>query len=171
MQQMLRLMIAALVAIALAPLSGVAVAQGAVKQIPLNDKHIEGFINAQKDMAQVAEKMQGNSDKPDPKVQAELEAISKKHGFASFQEYDDVAANISMVMAGIDPQSRAFTEPKVAIQKEIDEVKGDTTIPEKEKKQMLEELAEALKSAQPIQHPANVELVKKYWEKIDAVLQ
>jgi hypothetical protein len=171
MQKMLRLMIAALAAIALAPLSGVAVAQGAVKQIPLNDKHIEGFINAQKDMAQVAEKMQGNSDKPDPKVQAELEAISKKHGFASFQEYDDVAANISMVMAGIDPQSRAFTEPKVAIQKEIDEVKGDTTIPEKEKKQMLEELAEALKSAQPIQHPANVELVKKYWEKIDAVLQ
>ena len=171
MQQMLRLMIAALVAIALVPLSGAAVAQGAVKQIPLNDKHIEGFINAQKDMAQVAEKMQGNSDKPDPKVQAELEAISKKHGFASFQEYDDVAANISMVMAGIDPQSRAFTEPKVAIQKEIDEVKGDTTIPEKEKKQMLEELAEALKSAQPIQHPANVELVKKYWEKIDAVLQ
>jgi hypothetical protein len=171
MQQMLRLMIAALVAIALAPLSGVAIAQGAVKQIPLNDKHIEGFINAQKDMAQVAEKMQGNSDKPDPKVQAELETISKKHGFASFQEYDDVAANISMVMAGIDPQSRAFTEPKVAIQKEIDEVKGDTTIPEKEKKQMLEELAEALKSAQPIQHPANVELVKKYWEKIDAVLQ
>ena len=171
MQQMLRLMIAALVAVALAPLSGVAVAQGAVKQIPLNDKHIEGFINAQKDMAQVAEKMQGNSDKPDPKVQAELETISKKHGFASFQEYDDVAANISMVMAGIDPQSRAFTEPKVAIQKEIDEVKGDTTIPEKEKKQMLEELAEALKSAQPIQHPANVELVKKYWEKIDAVLQ
>ena len=171
MQQMLRLMIAALVAVALAPLSGVAVAQGAVKQIPLNDKHIEGFINAQKDMAQVAEKMQGNSDKPDPKVQAELEAISKKHGFASFQEYDDVAANISMVMAGIDPQSRAFTEPKVAIQKEIDEVKGDTTIPEKEKKQMLEELAEALKTAQPIQHPENIELVKKYWEKIDAVLQ
>ena len=171
MQQMLRLMIAALVAVALAPLSGVAVAQGAVKQIPLNDKHVEGFINAQKDMAQVAEKMQGNSDKPDPKVQAELEAISKKHGFASFQEYDDVAANISMVMAGIDPQSRAFTEPKVAIQKEIDEVKGDTTIPEKEKKPMLEELAEALKSAQPIQHPANIELVKKYWEKIDAVLQ
>jgi len=171
MQQMLRLMIAALVAVALAPLSGVAVAQGAVKQIPLNDKHVEGFINAQKDMAQVAEKMQGNSDKPDPKVQAELEGISKKHGFASFQEYDDVAANISMVMAGIDPQSRAFTEPKVAIQKEIDEVKGDTTIPEKEKKQMLEELAEALKSAQPIQHPANIELVKKYWEKIDAVLQ
>ena len=172
MQHMLRLTIAALVAVAFAHFSGAALAQGStVKQIALTAKHIEGFIAAQKDMATVAEKMQGNSDKPDPKVQAELEAIAKKHGFASFTEYDDVAANISMVMAGIDPQSRAFTEPKVAIQKEIDEVKGDTTIPEKEKKQMLEELAEALKSAQPIQHPANVELVKKYWEKIDAVLQ
>jgi hypothetical protein len=171
MQQMFRLMVAALAAVALTHFSGVAAAQGSVKQIPLTAKHVEGFIAAQKDMASVAEKMQSNSDKPDPKVQAELEAISKKHGFASFAEYDDVAANISMVMAGIDPQSKAFTEPKVAIQKEIDEVKGDTTIPEKEKKQMLEELAEALKSAQPIQHPANVELVKQYWDKIDAVLQ
>jgi hypothetical protein len=171
MQQLLRLIGAALVAVAFMHVPGPALAQGAVKQIPLTAKHVEGFIAAQKDMATVAEKMQGNSDKPDPKVQAELESIAKKHGFASFAEYDDVAANISMVMAGIDPQSREFTEPKVAIQKEIDEVKGDTTIPEKEKKQMLEELAEALKTAQPIQHPENIELVKKYWEKIDAVLQ
>jgi hypothetical protein len=170
MQHVFRLTIAALVAVALTHFPGLAAAQG-VKQIPLTEKHVEGFIAAQKDMASVAEKMQSNSDKPDPKVQAELEAVAKKHGFASFAEYDDVAANISLVMAGIDPQSRAFTEPKVAIQKEIDEVKGDTSIPEKEKKQMLDELAEALKSAQPIQHPANVELVKKYWEKIDAVLQ
>jgi hypothetical protein len=171
MQQLLRLIGAALVAVAFMHVPGPALAQGAVKQIPLTAKHVEGFIAAQKDMATVAEKMQGNSDKPDPKVQAELESIAKKHGFASFAEYDDVAANISMVMAGIDPQSRAFTEPKVAIQKEIDEVKGDNSIPEKEKKQMLDELAEALKSAQPIQHPGNVELVKKNWEKIDAVLQ
>ncbi len=170
MQQMLRLMFAALAAVAL--LAGAATAQQSVKQIMLTDKHVEGFIAAQKDMSQIAEKMQGGpSDKPDPKVQAELESIAKKHGFASFAEYDDVAANISMVMAGIDPQSKAFTEPKVAIEKEIEEVKNDKSIPEKEKKQMLEELSEALKSAQPIAHPGNVELVKKYYDKIDAVLQ
>jgi len=172
MQHMLRLTIAALVAVAFAHFSDAALAQGStVKQIALTAKHIEGFIAAQKDMATVAEKMQGNSDKPDPKVQAELETIAKKHGFASFAEYDDVAANISMVMAGIDPQSKAFTEPKVAIQKEIEEVQGDKSIPEKEKKQMLDELNEALKSAQPIANPGNIELVKKYYDKIDAVLQ
>jgi hypothetical protein len=171
MQQMLRLMIAAIVAVALTHFSGGAAAQ-AVKQIKLTDQQIEGFINAQKDMSAVAEKMQGNAaDKPDPKVQAELESIAKKHGFGSFQEYDDVAANISMVMAGIDPQSKAFTEPKVAIQKEIEEVTNDKSIPEKEKKQMLDELNEALKSALPIANPGNIDLVKKYYEKIDAVLQ
>jgi hypothetical protein len=73
MQHMLRLTIAALVAVAFAHFSGAALAQGStVKQIALTAKHIEGFIAAQKDMATVAEKMQGNSDKPDPKVQAEL---------------------------------------------------------------------------------------------------
>ena len=143
-----------------------------IRQIRLVEKHLDGFIAAQKELAAVAEKMQGSaSDKPDPKLQAELEGIAKKHGFASFAEYDDVAANISMVMAGIDPQSRAFTEPRSAIQKEIDEVKNDKSIPDKEKKQMLDELGEALKSAQPMQYASNIELVKKYYDKIDAVLQ
>jgi hypothetical protein len=35
---------------------------------------------------------------------------------------------------------------------------------------MLEELNEALKSAQPIQFPSNIELVKKHYDKIDAAL-
>jgi len=171
MQHLFRAMIAGLAAIAFIHFSGYAEAQQ-VKQVKLTEKQVEGFIAAQKDMSAVADKMQGStSDKPDPKIQTELEAIAKKYGFKDFGEYDDVAANVSMVMAGIDPQSKAFTEPNVAIQKEIDEVKADKSIPDKEKKQMLEELAEALKMAQPVQHPGNVELVKKYFDKIDAVLQ
>lgn len=171
MQQMLRVMIAALGVAALTHLAGVAMAQQ-VNQIKLNEKQVEGFIAAQKDMAGVTEKMQGQaSDKPDPKIQGELETIAKKHGFKDFADYDDVAANISMIMAGIDPQSKAFTEPAAAIKKEIEEVQADKSIPEKEKKQMLEELNEALKTAAPIQHPGNVEVVKKYFDKIESVLQ
>src|SRR5262245_32655238 len=98
MLQMFRLTIAAVAAVALTLASGAAMAQGTIKQIKLTEKQVEGFIAAQKDMAAVAEKMQSNADKPDPKVQADLEAIAKKHGFSSFQEYDDVAANVSMVM-------------------------------------------------------------------------
>jgi hypothetical protein len=171
MQQMSRLIIAALAVAALSSLPGVATAQ-TVNQIKLTEKQVEGFIAAQKDMAGVTEKMQGTaSDKPDPKIQAELEAIAKKHGFKDFADYDDVAANISMIMAGIDPQTKDFMEPAAAIKKEIDEVQGDKSIPDKEKKQMLEELNDALKTAAPIQHPGNVDLVKKYFDKIESVLQ
>jgi hypothetical protein len=171
MHQMIRLAIAAVLAVAFAYASAAAIAQP-VKQVKLTDKHVEGFIAAQQDMAGVAEKMQGSTtDKPDPKIEAELESIAKKHGFASFAEYDDVAGTISMVMAGIDPQTKAFTEPQIAIKKEIEEVTADKSIPDKEKKQMLDELNDALKSAAPIQFPTNIEIVTKYYDKIDAVLQ
>ena len=149
-----------------------AAASDMIQQIKLSEKAIEGFINAQKDMAKVAEKLQGStSDKPDPKIQAELEEVAKKHGFKDFADYDDVAANISMVMAGIDPSNGSFTDPTEAIKKEIEEVKADKTIKDTDKKQMLEELAEALKVTQPVKFAENIELVKKYREKIDAVLQ
>jgi hypothetical protein len=171
MQQMFRWMIAAVIAVAFAHFSSAAMAQGAVKQIKLTEKHIESFIAAQKDMSAVAEKMQGNSDKPDPKIQAELESVSKKHGFANFAEYDDVAANISMVMAGIDPQTKAFTDPPTAIKREIEEITADKSMPEKERKQALDELAEAMKMAQPIQFPGNIEIVKKYYDRLEPLLQ
>jgi hypothetical protein len=168
----------AMVALALAALIGLAgvtpgaIAQDVVKQVKLSEKVVEGFINAQKDMAAMAEKLQkAPPDKPDPKLQAELDGIAKKHGFKDFMEYDDIAANISMVMAGLDPQSGAFTDPITAIKKEIEEVKADKSIAEKDKKQMLEELNEALRTTEPIKFPENIEVVKKYREKIDAVLQ
>lgn len=143
-----------------------------IPQIKLSEKMVEGFISAQKDMAKVAEKVQGSTtDKIDPKIQTELEDVAKKHGFKDFAEYDDVAANISMVMAGIDPQTGSFTDPTDAIKREIEEVKADKTLKEADKKQMLDELGEALKVSQPIQFKENIELVKKYREKIDAVLQ
>ena len=44
MQHTLRLMFAAMVAVALMHFNGVAAAQNAVKQIKLSDKQIEGFI-------------------------------------------------------------------------------------------------------------------------------
>ena len=172
MQQALRLVIAAFAAIALTQLSLAASAQSENKQIKLTEKQIDGFIAAQKDMESIAEKLQGAvSEKPDPKMQAELESIAKKHGFTNFGEYDDVAATVSNIMAGIDPLTKVFSDPRIAINKEIEEVKTDKSIPEAEKKQMLEELNEALKAAQPIQYPTNIELVTKYFDKLDAVLQ
>ena len=123
-------------------------------------------------MSKIAEKMQATpSDKPDPKISAELEAVAQKHGFKDFAEYDDVAANISIIITGLDPQTGKFTDPVDGIKEEIAEVTNDKAMNEKEKKLRLEELAEAEKVAQRIKFPSNIELVKKYREKIDAVMQ
>jgi hypothetical protein len=171
MRDMLRV-ISLAIAIAFAPMCGAALAQAPVKQIKLTEKQVQSFIEAQKDLTAITDKMEGSvTDKPDPKVQADLEAAAKKHGFKDFAEYDDVAANISMVMAGIDPQTKQFLEPPAAIKKEIDQVTADKSITENDKKQMLAELNEALKNAAPIQYATNIELVKKYLDKIEAALQ
>ncbi len=176
MHQVVRVAFAALVAGVFLNIAGFAAAQPvglppAVKQIKLTEKQIEGFIAAQKDMGPILEKIQGAaSDQLPANIQADLETAAKKHGFKDFAEYDEVVGNITMVMAGIDPKTKAFTEPSVAIKKEIADVTADKSIPAADKKQMLEELNEALKSVQPIQFPGNIELVKKYYDKIDAAL-
>jgi hypothetical protein len=175
MHPMSRAMFAALVAVTVPCLPSLASpepAEPAMTQIQLTEKQVEGFIAAQKDMSAVVEKMQraASPDTPNPAYEAELQAVTKKHGFKDFAEYEAVAANISMVMATIDPQTKVFTDPQTAIKKEIDDVTADKTIPENEKKQLLEELKEALKSAQPIKFPSNVDLVKRYYDKIDAAL-
>jgi hypothetical protein len=143
-----------------------------VKQIKLTERQVRGFIAAQKDMSAVTAKMQGSSpDQPDPKIQKALEAVSKKHGFKDSAEYGDVAANISMVMAGIDPDTKQFTDAPTALRHDIAAIESDTTIAAQEKKQMLDEMNKALKAAASIEHPENVALVMKFYEKIDAVLQ
>ena len=78
---------------------------------------------------------------------------------------------IALVMSGIDPVTKSFMEPKEAIKQEIVEVNADTSIGKAQKAKMLQELNRALKDAQPIQHRGNIDLVKSYFEKIEAAVQ
>lgn len=171
MRHVFRFLIAAAVAVLLLQPSGGAQADP-IKQIPLTEKQVEGYIAAQKDMAPLIEKVQtGDPDKPDPKVVAELESAAKKNGFASYADYDDVATNIALVFGGLDPKSKAFTEPTDALKQQIDELRADKSISAAEKKEMLDELNEELKDAKPIEHRGNIELVKKYYYKLVAAMQ
>lgn len=155
---------------ALMLMAGAAQAQE-VKQIKLTDDQVKHFISAQGDLAAMATKIQSAGDKPDPALEAELEAIAKKHGFANFAELDDVAANISMVMAGLDSTTGTFTDPVEALQKELEDVKKDASIPEEDKKQLVNELSEAIKTTPPLEHKENVEVVKTHRADIEKALQ
>jgi hypothetical protein len=170
MYQMLRLTIAAM-AVIFASLPTSAPARVAVTQIKLTEKHVEGFIAAQKDMSAVVEKMmQGAvfSNSANARYKTELKVVTKKHGFKSFAEYEAVAASISLVMAAIDSQTKVFTDPATAIQQEFEDVTAAKNIPNSEKKKLLRSLTLALRAARPIQFSANIELVQKYHDKIYA---
>jgi hypothetical protein len=167
MYRTFRLTIAAL-AIVFVTFPANAPAQVPATQVQLTDKNVEGFIAAQKDMSALVEKMQGAAflNQADAKYKAEREAISKKYGFRDFAEYEAITKNISMVVTAIDPKTKEYADPQIAIKKEIDDVRADRTIP-REKKQLLAELSEALKSAPSVQFPTNIELIQKYYDKID----
>jgi hypothetical protein len=60
-----------------------------------------------------------------------------------------------------------FTDPPTAIRQELEDVTAAKNIPKSEKKKLLRSLTLALRAARPIQFPTNVELVQKYYDKID----
>jgi hypothetical protein len=140
-----------------------------VKQIKLTEKHIQGYIAAQEAMAKLYD--DADPDKPDPKVEAQAEAVAKKNGFADLAEHDVVSMNIFMIMSGIDPESKKFTEPSERIKQEIAALKADQSVTEAEKKDYLAQLEDALQNARPIQFKENIALVLKYFDKLPPLMQ
>ena len=140
-----------------------------VKQIKLTEKHIQSFMAAYDDIAKLY--YGANQDKPDPKVEAQAGALAKKNGFASLAQYDDVLTNIAMIMSGIDPQTKKFTEPPEQIKNEIAALKADKSVPEAEKKEGLAKLEAALKVAKPVQFKENIALVLKYYDQLAPFMQ
>jgi hypothetical protein len=170
MYEMLRLAIAALV-VCFVSFPTNASAQAPERQIQLTEKNVEGFIAAQKEMAALAEKIQGAVfTNPNGNYKVEREAVSRKYGFGDFAEYEAVANTISIVVTTMDPHTKEYADPETAIKKEIEDVRTDKTIPNREKKQLLAELNEALKLATPVQFPDNIELLKKFYDKIDVTI-
>ena len=148
--------------------NGAATAQE-VRQIKLTEKQIQSFMAAYEDMAKLYD--DANADKPDPKLEAQAAALAKKNGFASLAQYDDVLMNITMIMSGIDPQTKKFTEPPEQIKNEIVALKADKSVPEVEKKEGLTQLEAALKNARPIQFKENIALVLKYFDQLAPIMQ
>jgi len=141
-----------------------------LKQIALTDKQIEGVIAAAKEMEAITEKLPENT-RPDLKVLAQLEAVSKKYGFAGYDEYNVVVDNISIVLAGFDPVSKKYIGTEAVIKAQIAQVQADKRMSAKDKKDALAELNQALKAPEPpIENKGNIDLVGKYYDKLAAIM-
>ena len=141
-----------------------------VKQMALTGKQIEGVLAAQKDMDAITQKLPPNAA-PTPKVVAQLDAVAKKNGFASYDAYNDVVENITLVLSGFDPVSKKYVGFDAAMKAQIAQVQADKTMSAKDKKDALAELNQALKSASPpVENKGNIDLVGKYYDKLTDAL-
>ena len=152
----------ALVGLLTSALSSPASAQE-LKQMALTDTQITSFIAAQPDFAPLVVKLSEAAEKPDDSLKGELDAVSKKNGFASFDQYMDVNDNIAFVMGGLNRKTMEFTEPVERLKRDLDEIKADKDIPDDEKKLALEDLEIEIKSAAPLQNRDNIEVVKRHF--------
>jgi hypothetical protein len=142
----------------------------ALKQIALTEKQIEGVIAAAKDMDAITEKLSENA-KPDPKVTAQLEAVAKKNGFASYDDYNTVVDNISIVLGGFDPATKKYVGTEAVIKAQMAQVQADKKMSAKDKKDALADLSQALKAPEPpIENKGNIDLVGKYYDKLAAIM-
>lgn len=142
----------------------------ALKQIALTDKQLDGVLAAQKDMDAITAKLPENTA-PDAKVIAQLDGVAKKHGFASYDDYNNVVDNISLVLGGFDPSTKKYVGAEAVIKSQIAQVEADKKMPAKDKKEALDELNQALKTPAPaVENKANIDLVGKYYDKLVAAL-
>jgi hypothetical protein len=142
----------------------------AVKQIALTEAQIAGVLSAQKDIDAITDKIPEDA-KPDPKVDAQLDDVARKNGFASYDEYNTVVDNISIVLGGFDPATKKFVGAEAVIKAQIARVEADNKMPAKDKKEMLADLNEALKFPPPaIEHKGNIDLVARYYDKLAEAL-
>jgi hypothetical protein len=133
----------------------------AIKQISLTEKQIEGVLAAQKDVDAITDKIPDNA-KPDPKIDAQLDAVAKKNGFASYDDYNTVVDNISLVLGGFDPATKKYVGADTVLKAQVAQIQADKKMPAKDKKAALADLNEALKSPPPaIENKGNIDLVAK----------
>ena len=93
---------------------------------------------------------------------AQIDAVAKKNGFASYDEYNDVTDNIGLVMPGIDPATKKYVGNEAVIKAQIAQIQADKKMSAKDKKEALADLNDALKNPAPaIQNKGNIDLVTK----------
>jgi len=138
-----------------------------LKQIELTEKQVSGFIAAQKDLQPLSAKLLEGGDKPEASLKGELDAISQKHGFANFMDMETVGANISLVLDGLDPKTGGYTDPVEKMKAELQNIKSDTSIPEDDKKLVMEDLNQEIAAAKPLQFKGNIDVVKKFQPELE----
>ncbi len=141
------------------------------EQIQLTDAQVKGYIAASPKLTELFDRMDQAETNPDPKLDAELEATAKKHGFKNYDELETVGSNISFVLSGINEEDGSFREPLEVLQEELDAVEADASIAAEEKAQLIASIKESIALTPKLQFPENVDVVKAHLKALNDLFQ
>ena len=138
----------------------------ALQQVQLTDAQVANYIASVPEMQAAMGDAPADAAEPDAKTMAKLEIISKQHGFKDFNDYNTVAGNISLVLDGVDPETKTYVGADKLIAKSIADVKADKTMKEADRKATLAELQLQEKTVTPVKFKGNIDLVVKNYDKL-----
>ncbi len=140
------------------------------RQVRLEPGDIKRFLAAQKALAAIAPKLEASGDPLDDELQKKLDRIIVAHGFKTVEDFEDVRSTIMLVLAGIDPDTGIYSNPIELIERDIEQIKADTTMTDQERAAQVSEMEAALSQLQPLEHIENIDLVKTYVKQIEDAL-
>ena len=128
------------------------------EQVPMTDAQVKGYIAASPRLSELFDRMDSAGTNPDPKLDAELEKIARKHGFNSYDELENIGSNIGFVLSGINDGS--FREPLEVLKEELAAVQQDPSLESEEKKQLIASIKESIELTPKLKYPGNVDVVR-----------
>lgn len=143
-----------------------------VRQVALTEKQIKGFLAASSDIRSVTDNAPEDVDKLSPKTVAQLDAVARKNGFASYDEYNLISENIGLVIAGYDTVNRTYVGKEALIKSRIARVQADQKMSADSKQEKLRDLQDDLGWPLPrVAYKNNIGLVVKYRDQLIAAMR
>jgi hypothetical protein len=138
-----------------------------VKQMPLTEKHILGLLAATGEINSITDNAPEGINELRPETIAKLDAVAKKHGLASYDEYKTVDANAGLVMSGYDDVKNRYVGRDALIRLRIARVNANRKMSDQEKKDELTNLKDQLQfEMPPVAYSGNVALITKYYARL-----
>lgn len=137
-----------------------------LKQIALNEGHVQGYLKIAPDLAKLFERIDAAHAAPDAKLLGDLEALAKRGGFASFEALEIAVANITFVMSGIDEKDGSFREPVELLRQDLTDLEADKEIKGDERAELIASIKESIAHTPKLAHTGNIDVVKKHFKAL-----
>ena len=138
-----------------------------LEQIALTEEQVQNYIAAQVEMeAAMGEAAPSPGEPQDANAVAKLEAVAKKYKFANYEEFNQVAGNLALVIDGVDPKTKTYVGAEALLKRAIDDVKADPKMSDADKTSTVSELNDEMKTLTPVKFPANIDLAIKHYDSL-----